>query len=92
MNDPQQPRPGTIALSAGIVSALVSALITAALLLINGALVMVALGSVNAVTPPWMARDGILQFLLFSIPLVLVVIEWMIWDVLYEFFQRDGNA
>ncbi|MEL6110629.1 MAG: hypothetical protein AAFU85_31875 [Planctomycetota bacterium] len=85
------PRLGVLAVSAGIVSALLSALATGFLLLINGALVLVLLGSAASITPPWLSRDGVLQFLLFLIPLVLVVVEWMIWDFVSGFFGRHGS-
>lgn len=78
-------------MGAGIASALLSALATGFLLLVNGALVLVLLGSAVSVTPPWLSRDGVLQFLLFLVPLLLVVLEWMIWDFVCGFFYRDGS-
>ncbi|MEO1527495.1 MAG: hypothetical protein AAFX06_18865 [Planctomycetota bacterium] len=76
---------------AGIASALLSAVATALLLLMNGAIVMVLLGSTFTFSASWMARDGMLQFMLFFIPLLLVVVEWMIWDVVQAVFVRSGN-
>ena len=80
-----------MAVIAGIASGLLSAVATAFLLLINGSLTLVVLGSVATSTPTWLVREGFLQFILFLTPLVMVVIEWMVWDALCDFTFRSGR-
>ncbi len=87
--DEQSIRPGFVATTAGLLSGLLSAAVTALLLLINGSLVLVLLGSFASTAPAWLVREGFLQFILFSVPLVLVALEWMIWDAFHNLIIRD---
>ncbi len=63
-------------------SALVSALMTALLLLINGSLVMAVMPFFIQSGPPWLASPGLSQFVLFAAPVLLVIGQWMMMDYL----------
>ena len=68
------------ALLAGCILATISAFITGALLLLNGGIVLMTLNQSSGDFPIWMRKPEVLQFLLFFLPLVLVVTEWIAWD------------
>ena len=78
----------------GAIAALWSAGVTALLLLVNGSLTLAVLTSVSEGGPEWLGKPGVTQFLLFSIPLVMTVCQWMIWDVASGILARrvsDGS-
>ncbi|TWU06406.1 hypothetical protein [Stieleria varia] len=72
----------------GCFFALVVAFVTAVLLLLNGSLVLALLNRVAKDLPMWMRRPGFLQFALFSLPVVLVVLEWILFDYLRSLFRK----
>ncbi len=57
-----------------------SALVTCLMLFINGSLVMAILISLVKIGPSWLSNTALMQFLLFSMPVVLVVLQWMMID------------
>jgi len=81
-------RVGLTTLLASTGSALLSALVTAVMLLINGSFVSVLLSAFASSGPEWLARPGVLQFILFVAPLMMVVVEWMILDTVADLFVR----
>lgn len=76
---------------ASLLFALTTALITGVLLLVNGGVVLVVMKSLSNVGPDWIHRPGFQQFILFSFPLAMVVIEWSAWDVLRGLFGRAAE-
>lgn len=74
----------------GIASATTSALVTALLLLLNGSLTLVLLQSLVQ-GGGLLRREGVLQFALFVVPLLLVAAQWMAWDALCRLFIRDDS-
>jgi hypothetical protein len=75
-----EPRIGFLTTLGGTTAALLSALLTSLLLLINGSATLVFLGSLTRDRPDWMEKQGLLQFVLFTLPLAMLVVEWVIWD------------
>ncbi|MGB7325095.1 MAG: hypothetical protein WBD31_09500 [Rubripirellula sp.] len=67
-------------MTAGCLLAIGSALVTSLMLFINGSLVMAVISAAQRSGPSWAANVQLSQFLLFTIPVVLVVIEWMMID------------
>jgi hypothetical protein len=58
-------------------------------------LVLVILESTSEVAPEWLRKDGVQQFILFCGPLLMVVVEWLIWDTLtgwLSFAYEPGDA
>ncbi|MEM6469403.1 MAG: hypothetical protein AAF802_07515 [Planctomycetota bacterium] len=85
MNQSSKPDPGRFALVAGIGAAFLSALVTSAMLLINGTLTLVALR-------PFAADEdhkGMLQFALFVVPVVLSVGQWIALDIAMGILRRS---
>ncbi|QDT06100.1 hypothetical protein K227x_45070 [Rubripirellula lacrimiformis] len=74
--------------SAGCVFALGSALITSLMLFVNGSLVMAVISAMQRSGPDWANHAQLSQFLLYTLPVVLVVIEWMMIDYLRTRFSR----
>jgi hypothetical protein len=73
--------------------ALIAALVSGWLLLINGSFVLVFLHTVSQDGPEWFRRKGTMQFALFVLPLLMLVAQWMIWDLLRGLFsRRDGET
>lgn len=90
MNQQVDPDPSG-SMAAGCLLALGSALLTCLMLFINGSLVMALLGAFAAAGPSWIAKPEFSQFMLFLIPVVLVVIQWMMIDyVRTRFSQRSS--
>lgn len=81
-------RPGIAAYVAAAATALFSAGVTALMLLINGSLVLVVMSAFSSAGPDWSHRPGFLQFVLFSAPLALAVLQWMLWDLISGFLSR----
>lgn len=67
-------------MTAGCLTALASASLTGFLLFINGSLVMAVLTAVTRSGPSWVSKPQFSQFILFVIPVLLVVAEWMMID------------
>lgn len=68
------------ALAAGCLLTVGSALLTCLMLFINGSLVMAILVAINQVIPPQFHYPAVFQFLLFSMPVLLAVLQWMMID------------
>ncbi|TWU60390.1 hypothetical protein Poly51_06650 [Rubripirellula tenax] len=66
--------------SAGCILAIGSALVTSFMLFINGSLVMALISVVSQAGPEWASNAQLSQFLLFTLPVILVIIEWMMID------------
>ncbi|TWT49079.1 hypothetical protein Pla22_42710 [Rubripirellula amarantea] len=66
--------------AAGCLSAAVSASITSLMLFINGALVMAVLSALAQSGPEWAGNPKFTQFMVFTIPVALVVAQWMMID------------
>lgn len=77
----EETRIGFFGALTSLVFALVTATVTAVMLLVNGSLVLVALRESSTLGPSWLHRPQILQFILFSVPIAMVILEWMLWDV-----------
>lgn len=71
---------------------LASAAATCGLLFINGSLVLAILQVIDAAGFPWLRdQEGLSQFVLFVVPVALVVIQWMMIDyVRTRFRSRDS--
>ncbi len=67
-------------IAAGCVMAIGSALITCGLLFINGSLVMAVIAALARSGPDWASKPEFSQFLLFSVPVLMVIAEWMMID------------
>jgi hypothetical protein len=70
---------------------LLIATFTAALLLINGWLVWLAVKTAARSGSPMLARPDVAQLLLFSVPLVMVVVEWKVIDYVCQKFRRHPS-
>ena len=88
---PRDERPASLparseaqgALAAGCLFSLASAALTCGLLFINGSLVLAILQVISGAGFDWVHKqEGLSQFVLFALPVVLVVIEWMMIDYL----------
>ena len=79
-------------MTAGCLMALASAMLTGVLLFINGSLVMAVMSAFAASGPSWAAKREFSQFMLFLMPVVLVVIQWMMIEyVRTRFRQRSPD-
>lgn len=67
-------------MTAGCVMALGSSLVTCLMLYINGALVMAILAALSRSGPSWSSRPEFSQFMLFIIPVLMVIAEWVMID------------
>ena len=67
-------------LPAGCAFTLGSAAMTCLLLLVNGSLVMALLDSVPNTAPAWARKPEFVQFMLFALPVLLVVVQWITID------------
>lgn len=66
--------------TAGCMIAIGSALLTCLLLFINGSLVMAILAALARSGPSWTSKPAFSQFMLFAIPVLLAVAEWIMID------------
>jgi hypothetical protein len=67
-------------LSGGCLIACASALLTGFMLFINGSFVLALLSVLSKVGPAWTNRAEFSQFLLFIMPVLLVIAQWMMID------------
>ncbi len=67
-------------ITAGCVMAFASAVLTCVMLFINGSLVLAILTAISRSGPSWASKPEFSQFMLFIIPVLLVVAEWMMID------------
>lgn len=82
-----KPHSGLFAILIGTLAAILFALLSALLLLLNGSLTLILLGSLANVGPDWIHQPGMLQFALLTLPLVMLVAEWMVWDFFCGLFS-----
>ena len=75
-------------MTAGCVMAVGSALLTCFMLYVNGSLVMAVLTALARSGPSWTSKPGFSQFMLFLIPVLLVIAEWMMIDYVRTRFVR----
>ncbi|MEX0824550.1 MAG: hypothetical protein WD119_00205 [Pirellulaceae bacterium] len=68
---------------------LAAALITGALLFLNGGLVMALLNAASPEGPKWFRDPRFVQFTLFCAPVILVIIEWMMIDFVRSHLWRS---
>ncbi len=67
-------------LAGGCLIAFASAMLTGAMLFINGAFVWAILSVVTKAGPSWVSKPELSQFVLFVFPVLLVIAEWMMID------------
>ncbi len=73
---------------AGCIVALGSALLTCLMLFINGSLVMALLNAYATSGPSWANKPEFAQFMLFLMPVVLAVAQWMMIDYVRGRFRH----
>lgn len=69
-------------MTTGCVMALGSALLTCLMLFVNGSLVMAILTAIASSGPTWLSKPEFSQFMLFLVPVLMVIAEWMMIDYL----------
>lgn len=79
---------GFLAVIGGAMASMMSALVTVFLLSINGAIALVVFSVFAEGENEWLKRKDVLQFGLFTLPLILLVVEWIVWDQLQAMFGR----
>ena len=67
-------------IAAGCLMAMASALVTALMLFVNGSLVMALLSAFAENGPPWLSNPRFNQFVLFTVPVLLVIGQWIMID------------
>lgn len=65
---------------AGCLLTMGSALLTCLMLFINGSLVMSVVAVLTESGPPWLGNPKFTQFILFALPILLVVLQWKMID------------
>ena len=65
-----------------------SALISCGLLILNGAFVMALLSAIAASGSKWLEGEKLSQFLLFSLPLALLIVQWYLIDTARWILRR----
>ena len=80
------------AIPRGCLLSLGSALVTCLMLFINGSLVLAFLAVFDRVGPAWMRDPSFSQFMLFLVPVLLVVVQWIMIDYVRSRFQQDIEA
>ncbi|MBB3207654.1 hypothetical protein FHS27_003479 [Rhodopirellula rubra] len=75
-------------LAGGCLATFVSAAITSCLLILNGALVMAMLSTAAAAGVEWVEGPRMSQFILFSAPILLVILQWMMIDTLRRILHK----
>jgi len=80
---------GVSDVAGGCLLAMGSTAISCGLLVINGALVMAVLATLSAAGVPWVRNDQVSQFLLFSIPVALLIVQWMMIDYVRHIVRKN---
>ena len=76
----------------GCLIAFASAMLTGLMLFINGSFVWALLSAFAKAGPPWASKPEFMQFILFVVPVLLVVAEWIMIDyVRSKLRQPDEN-
>ena len=68
-----------------------SALITCLMLFINGSMVLAFLAAFSRVGPEWTRNPQFSQFMLFLMPVLLVVVQWIMIDYVRSRFRRTPD-
>lgn len=61
------------------------------MLFINGSLVLAFLAAFDRIGPDWMRNPSFAQFMLYLVPVLLVVVEWMMIDYVRSRFQQSSE-
>lgn len=77
-----------IGISHGCLFAAGATFVTCILLFINGGLVSALCQEFGPAGPAWLNNPGILQFVMFVGPVILVVIQWMMIDYIVSRLRR----
>jgi hypothetical protein len=78
-------------MTAGCVTTFASALLTCLMLFINGSVVMAVLTAISRSGPSWASKPEFSQFMLFIVPVMLVVAEWMMIDYVRTRLRHRPN-
>lgn len=81
-------REGRSAVTFGCLAALASAMLTCGLLFVNGSLVLAILEVLENSGLSLGSEQGVGQFLLFALPVALVVAQWMMIDYVRTRFSK----
>lgn len=79
-------------MTTGCVISFGSAVLTGFLLFINGSLVMAVLAALARSGPSWASNPEASQFLLFLMPVMMVVAEWVMIDYVRSRFFRHHSS
>ncbi len=79
---------GQAAIALGCLAALASAVLTCCLLFVNGSLVLAILDVLETSGLSLVREEGFSQFVLFSMPVALVVAQWMMIDYVRTRFSK----
>lgn len=79
------------AITGGCLLALGSAVLTCFMLFVNGSLVWALLAAFAKSGPSWTSKPEVSQFLLFLVPVLLVMAEWMMIDYVRSRFWSPAN-
>ena len=74
--------------TAGCAIGIGSALFTCFLLYLNGSLVLAVISALSQADETWQKNEQVVQCVLFIVPIILVVIEWMMIDYIRTRFLR----
>ena len=78
-------------IAGGCLLAIGSALVTCLMLFINGSLVLAILSAVASAGPAWLSNRRFAQFMLFSLPVLLAVVQWMMIDYVRTRFRHRSS-
>jgi hypothetical protein len=77
--------------TAGCAIGMGSALFTCVLLYLNGSFVLAVISALNRAGDNWLKDEKVAQCVLFLVPVILVVIEWMMIDYIRTRFVRRAR-
>lgn len=80
---------GVSDVAGGCLLAVGSTAVSCSLLVINGALVMAVLAALSASGVEWVRNDQASQFMLFSIPVALLIVQWMMIDYVRHVLRKS---
>ena len=87
----KQPSDELGVVTAGCAIGIGSALFTCFLLYLNGSLVLAVISALSQADETWQKNEQVVQCVLFLVPIILVVIEWMIIDYIRTRFVRRNR-
>lgn len=82
---------GSATIAAGCLIAGSVALLTCLMLFVNGSLVLAILTALEGQGPRWFRDPRVSQFLLFAVPVLLVVVQWKLIDYLRRKLRRRSH-